>query len=128
MRILIDTNRYRDFCSGLTDAVDRVQSGEDIFMAFVTLAELRAGFACGTKSRENERTLVHFLNSPRVKVLCADEDTTHHYASIFSFLRKQGTPVPTNDIWIAALAVQHDLPLYSRDAHFDLMPQVFRVE
>lgn len=56
----------------------------------------------------------------------ADEETTHHFARIFAQLRLQGTPIPVNDIWIAALAVQHDLLLFSRDQHFDCLPQVAR--
>lgn len=69
----------------------------------------------------------HFLNSPRVEILFADEQTTHHYARLFYQLRKQGTPIPTNDIWIAALVVQHDLVLCARDHHFEHLPQLPRV-
>jgi predicted nucleic acid-binding protein len=69
-----------------------------------------------TARRPNERTLAVLLNRPRVRILWPDEQTTHHYARLFLQLRKQGTPIPTNDIWIAALAVQHDLVLFSRDA------------
>ena len=59
-------------------------------------------------------------------MLFADEQTTFHYARIFRQLREQGTPIPTNDIWIAALVQQHDLLLCSRDAHFDVLPQLGR--
>jgi tRNA(fMet)-specific endonuclease VapC len=89
---------------------------------------LRAGFACGGAARRNEGILNAFLNRPRVRVLFADEQTTFHYARIFRQLREQGTPIPTNDIWIAALVQQHNLPLYSRDAHFDALPQLARTE
>jgi len=58
--------------------------------------------------------------------LLADEETTHHFARIFTQLRLQGTPVPVNDVWIAALAAQHDMLLFSRDRHFDSLPQVAR--
>ncbi len=75
---------------------------------------------------ENERTLVRFLNSPRVDLLIPDDQTIHHYAQLFRQLRKQGTPIPTNDIWIAALAVQNNLMLFARDAHFDHLPQIPR--
>lgn len=128
MRILIDTNRYRDFCANDPAAVDRVQLAETIGLPFVALAELRAGFLCGTAGRKNESVLVRFLNSPRVVILYPDENTTHHYARIFHQLRRQGTPIPTNDMWIAALAVQHDLPLFSRDRHFDHLPQLLRLD
>ena len=100
---------------------------EAIFIPFVTLAELRAGFLCGTLARRNERTLVRFLDRPRVRVLLPDGDTTHHYARILAQLRAQGTPIPTNDMWIAALAVQHSLLLCTRDEHYAHLPQVARV-
>jgi len=126
VRILLDANRYRDFCDGAPEAVERMQAAERVCMAFVTLAELRAGFLAGTAGRPNERTLALFLNRPRVRILWPDEQTTHHYARLFLQLRKQGTPIPTNDIWIAALAVQHDLFLFSRDAHFERLQQLPR--
>lgn len=128
MRILIDTNRYRDFCANDRAAVDQFQLAERVYMPFVTLAELRAGFLCGTVGRRNESTLIRFLNRPRVTVLYPDEETTHHYARVFFQLRTQGTPIPTNDIWIAALTVQHDLVLFSRDQHFDHLPQIPRAQ
>jgi predicted nucleic acid-binding protein len=78
-------------------------------------------------ARKNESSLTLFLNSDRVRVLYADENTTHHFASVFSQLRLLGKPIPTNDLWIAALAVQHDLILCSRDHHFDNLPQIARV-
>jgi tRNA(fMet)-specific endonuclease VapC len=126
VRILVDTNRYRDFCDGVPEAVERMRTSELICMAFVTLAELRAGFLAGTAGRANERILALFLNRPRVRILWPDEQSTHHYARLFLQLRKQGTPIPTSDIWIAALAVQHDLVLVSRDAHFDRLQQLPR--
>ena len=70
---------------------------------------------------------MRFLDSQRVQVLFADEQTTHHYGDIYAQLKRQGTPIPTNDIWIAALVVQHDLVLFARDAHFDSLPQLPRV-
>ena len=126
MRILLDTNRYTDFCKALPEAVAPVTAAEQVFLPFVTLAELRGGFQAGTLARENERTLTRFLASERVSVLYPDETTTQVYAGLFAQLRRQGTPIPTNDIWIAALALQHNLALLSRDAHFDNLPQLRR--
>ena len=124
MKILMDTNRYRDFCEDVPAAVQVIRQADEILMPFIVLAELRAGFACGTQSASNEQTLTRFLNSLRVKILCADEETTHQYARLFRQLRKQGTPIPTNDLWIGALAAQHDLLLFTRDAHFNHLPQL----
>jgi predicted nucleic acid-binding protein len=91
------------------------------------LAELRAGFAVGRQGVNNERILRRFLMKDGVQVLYADDQTTHHYASVYRQLRRAGKPIPTNDIWIAALALQHNLILYARDRHFDALPQLERV-
>jgi tRNA(fMet)-specific endonuclease VapC len=124
LRLALDTNRYIDFCKGVVDAVERLRAADRIFMPLVVLAELRAGFACGSRQETNERNLTKFLGSPRVEVLFPDEGTTHQYARIFAQLRKQGTPIPTNDLWIAALALQFDLQLFARDRHFQRLPQL----
>ena len=128
MILAIDVNRYRDFCEGVEEVVHRFQVADRICMPFPVLAELRAGFACGTIARRNEAVLGKFLNRSRVVCLFADEQTTFHYARIFRQLRSQGTPIPTNDMWIAALVQQHNLLLYSRDTHFDSLPQLARVD
>ena len=127
MRIALDTNRYVDFCRGEPEVVRVIQQSTNILLPFVVLAELRAGFLCGNRSRQNERTLDKFLLSEGVAIIQADEETTHHYARLFQQLRKRGTPIPTNDLWIAALVVQHDLTLFARDAHFDHLPQLARI-
>jgi tRNA(fMet)-specific endonuclease VapC len=126
MRIAVDTNRYRDFCVGVPEAVELFRKASRIMVPFVTLAELRAGFLAGTGAGSNARVLAAFLIKPRVQVLLPDEDTMHHYARIWFQLRRQGTPIPTNDVWIAAIAVQHNLMLYSHDAHFDQIGQLVR--
>ena len=128
MRLLVDTNRYRDLMAGVEEVADRVMAADQVLLTFVNLGELRGGFLRGSKSHQNEALLTRFLNKTRVSILYANEETTHHYARLFSQLLRQGTPIPTNDIWIAALAVQHDLVLYSRDAHFDHLPQLARVD
>jgi len=127
MRIALDTNTYCDAARGEGKAVTVLRSVEEIYLPFIVAAELRAGFASGKAGRQNEAKLTAFLNSPRVSLLFADEQTIHHYATLFAMLRQQGTPIPTNDIWIAALALQHDLVLFSRDEHFTKLPQLARL-
>jgi len=127
MRIALDTNRYVDFCRGVEEVLQTFRRAERIFVPFVVLAELRAGFLCGSRSQQNEQVLMRFLNSPRVEVLYADDQTTHHYARLFAQLRRQATPIPSNDLWIAALVAQHDLLLCARDRHFDHLPQLARI-
>jgi tRNA(fMet)-specific endonuclease VapC len=127
VRIALGTNRYVDFCKGDPDAVQAIREANRIFLPLIVLGELRAGFLAGSRSRENEEILARFLNSPRVEVLSPDEQTSHHYARLFLQLRRQGTPIPTNDLWVAALVVQHELILCDRDRHFDHLPQLARL-
>lgn len=127
MRLLLDTNRYSDLFHARAETVELVEAAEAVFLPFITIAELRSGFVLGDRGPENERALLAFLSRDDVESVFADEQTTHHYASIHRQLRKQGTPIPTNDMWIAALALQHQLALHSRDQHFDRLPQLIRV-
>ena len=127
MRVVLDTNRYVDLCRGVDATVDLLSAADAVFLPFVVLGELRAGFRLGRRGTENERVLRRFLAKEGVSVLYADEQTTHHYASVFRQLRVQGTPIPTNDLWVAALVLQHDLVLHDRDRHFDHLPQLPRV-
>jgi tRNA(fMet)-specific endonuclease VapC len=127
MRIALDTNRYRDLVDGVPSVVTVLESADAIFVPFVVLAELRAGFVAGKKGRENERTLQRFLAKPGVALLFPSEATTHTYATLYGQLRYQGTPIPTHDLWIAALVVEHGLVLFSRDAHFEHVPQIHRL-
>lgn len=127
MRLALDTNRYTDLCRGVEDTVRLVSTAEAVFLPFVVVAELRAGFAFGSRSAENERVLRRFLLKEAVGVLYADDQTTHHYAAAYRQLRVQGTPIPTNDLWIAALVLQHNLRLHDRDRHFQHLAQIVRV-
>ncbi|MCC7536492.1 MAG: type II toxin-antitoxin system VapC family toxin [Deltaproteobacteria bacterium] len=124
MRVALDTNRYRDLCEGQRAVVTLLERADAVFVPFVVLAELRAGFAVGGRGRENERVLRRFLNEPGVDLLFASDATTRAYAELYRQLRTQGTPIPTNDLWIAALVVEHDLYLCSRDEHFRHLPQL----
>lgn len=127
MRLALDTNRYTDLCRGDASVVEAVERADEVRLPFIVMGELRAGFAVGSQGARNEAVLRRFLLKPGVGVLYADEQTTHHYATVYRQLRKQGTPIPTNDMWIAALVLQHSLVLCARDAHFDALPQLPRV-
>lgn len=127
MRIALDTNRYVDLCNGVVETERLLEEAETVILPFVVLGELRAGFALGQRQAEKERALRRFLLKDGVRVVFADDQTTHHYASVFRQLRKQGTPIPTNDMWLAALILQHNLVLHVRDRHFDHLPQLVRI-
>ena len=126
MRLALDTNRYTDLCRGDSFAIHTIEHADEVWLPVIVLGELRAGFAVGSQGARNEAVLRRFLLKSGVRVLFADEQTTHHYAAVYRQLRKQGTPIPTNDMWIASLVLQHSLVLFARDAHFDALPQLPR--
>lgn len=127
MRVALDTNRYVDLCKGVDETLEILEQAEEVLLPFAVVGELRAGFAHGRHQADNERVLRRFLLKDGVRMLFADDQTTHHYASVFRQLRKQGTPIPTNDMWIAALVLQHNLVLHARDRHFEHLPQLIVV-
>jgi len=127
VKLALDTNRYTDLCRGNASVVESIERADEVWLPFIVLGELRAGFAVGSQGPRNEAALRRFLLKPGVGLLYADEQTTHHYAGVYRQLRKQGNPIPTNDMWIAALVLQHSLVLFAREAHFDALPQLMRV-
>lgn len=101
-----------------------LQRAERIVLTPVVLGELRAGFRAGARVRKNEGELHRFLVSPRVDVVAVDAETAERYAVIVHTLRTAGTPIPTNDIWIAASAMQYGLRVLTTDAHYTKIPQI----
>jgi tRNA(fMet)-specific endonuclease VapC len=126
VNVALDTNAYSEFMRGESTRVQIVRSARRLFLPLIVLGELRAGFTAGNRESDNSANLQRFLNSARVSVLLPDEQTTHHYAQIHLQLRRQGLAIPTNDLWIAALTIQHGLILCTSDAHFKHLPQVPR--
>ena len=123
-RILLDTSAYSAHLYSHADVRGAIQRASEIGFSAVSIGELRAGFLKGGRSRRNEELLASFLASPRVRILAVDEETASRYAAIHDHLRRQGTPVPTNDIWIAATAAQYGLRLVTLDQHFLDVPQI----
>lgn len=106
--------------------LDLVQRAELIAISSTILGEILAGFRLGGRRRKNQELLDRFFASPRVLSLPVDEGTARRYADIVEHLQRVGTPLPSNDLWIAATAMQHGLILVSTDRHFEKVPQVAR--
>ena len=117
-RILIDTNIYSHAMKGDDDVVSVLRQASQIGISAISIGELLSGFKGGKRQKENQSELKEFLDAPRVRLYGVDEDTAEFYAEILDQLRKAGTPIPTNDIWIGAVALQHGLRLFSKDMHF----------
>ena len=124
MRLLLDTSAYSAFMRGHAEICAAVQDNEEIFLNSVILGELIAGFIKGGRRRKNENELRRLLASPRVGVLDVTEETAERYAVILNSLWRAGTPIPTNDIWIAASAMEHGLRLVTTDDHYQKVPQI----
>lgn len=127
MDLIIDTNVYSAAARNDARIKNVLRAAARIYFTYVALAELRAGFASGTKGIANEKILQRMLAQKSVSVLYADATTTLFYARIFAELRHNGTPMPTNDLWIAALAMQHGIPLFSLDKHFAKVESITRI-
>jgi tRNA(fMet)-specific endonuclease VapC len=117
-RLLIDTNIYSYALKGDDEVVEVLKKAEQIGISVISIGELLSGFKGGGKEQKNREELEIFLDSPRVVVHSLDEDTSEFYAEILNNLREIGKPVPTNDIWIAAVAFQNGLKLFTKDNHF----------
>lgn len=120
-RIIIDTNFYAAFKKNNEVSVDLMGRAEYIAVNTVILGELLAGFRCGTREERNRHELDQFLDSPRVDLLAVDDETSEFYAQIFHDLRQKGRPIPSNDLWLAASALQHGLALATYDNHFSIV-------
>lgn len=118
MRICLDTSGYSHFRRGVPEAVRIVAQARSVVVPAIVLGELRVGFRLGTRRAENEERLRRFIQEPVVAILNVDDEAASHYADIVVELRRSGTPLPTNDIWIAALAAREGATVVTADGHF----------
>jgi len=124
MRAALDTNRMTDLFQGDKELADRLGVCEEVWIPLIVLAEIKAGFYGGNQRHRNEVLLQRLLAKKTVGVLLPGRETAEQYARLFVQLKRAGTPVPDNDLWIAALALEHDLWLITRDRHFRSIPQL----
>jgi tRNA(fMet)-specific endonuclease VapC len=118
MRYIIDTSAYSHFNRGDTRIKHLFVNDNEFFIPLIVVGELRAGFAAGTKTATNEKILQEFLDEPNVQTLSLSNKSTIMYAQAYQQLRKIGRPIGSNDLWIAALAMEHNLPLITMDSDF----------
>ncbi len=123
-RIMIDTSAYAAFLRGHPGIKLSIQQADEISLSPVVLGELLAGFMMGKNERRNRSILRDFLSSARVNLLEIDEETSERYAVILYHLRTKGAPIPTNDVWIAASAMQYGLKVLTTDKHYIEVPQI----
>ena len=122
MTIVLDTTAYSDFNRGDKRLKKWFTAKHDLVLPTIVIGELRAGFAAGNRRDENERLLQRFLDSPNVSTVTITDATTKTFADIYLSLRRAGTPIGTNDMWIAAMAVEHSYELLALDTDFKRVP------
>jgi tRNA(fMet)-specific endonuclease VapC len=118
----LDTNAYTGLLAGDETVLDAISGAETIYMSIFVLGELYAGFAGGAKTMENKEILNEFLMNLTVKILNATSETAAIFGFVKNNLRKAGTPIPINDVWIAAHGLESGSAIITYDAHFQKVP------
>ncbi len=125
-RLVLDTSAYSQFRAGHPRVLDFIALAELVILPTIVLGELEAGFQLGSRERENRTLLAEFLAEPFVSILQVTPSVARHYGRLFAELRRAGTPIPLNDIWIAAATLDCGGHLLTFDGHFDDLPSVDR--
>lgn len=123
-KVMLDTSAYSAFLRGNGEIKRALQEADEIYLNAIVLGELYSRFAQGGREKKNMEILRDFLSSPRIQIAGLDEETAERYAAIITYLRSKGTPIPTNDLWIAATAMQYGLKLLTTDGHYRSVPQI----
>ena|SRR2546421_7119147 len=124
--MILDTNGLSAMAEGDPALEPLLQSATELCIPVIVLGEYRYGIWQSRERQHYEQWLMELL--PDWRILEIDEETTTHYAVVRGELKKAGTPIPSNDAWIAALSRQYALPIVSRDRHFDSVARVHRME
>lgn len=123
-RICLDTSAYSHFKRSAPAAVQAIEQARDVAVPAIVLGELRAGFFGGAHAERNGAELRRFLAHPVVRVLDVDDDAASLYAELVDELKRAGRPLPSNDVWIAALALREGSTVLTYDEHFSHMRRV----
>lgn len=119
MKLLLDTSAYSGFRRGAPSLVEKISGCDSVLISPVMLGELMYGFRKGAKFEQNMRMLRQFLGHEAVEIAPVGEVTADRYSRIVMQLKKDGSPIPINDVWIAAQAMEHGAELLSSDRHFE---------
>lgn len=119
MRVLLDTDAYSALKRGHAMAADLVRRADEVLLSTVVAGELLYGFRCGSRFERNRQELEAFLASPFVSVTPVTMVTADRFSRVAAALKRRGTPIPTNDIWVAAQAMETGAELLSFDRHYE---------
>lgn len=121
-KILLDTNAYSHYLLGNEAILEHLAGADIVYMSVFVLGELYYGYSLGTKEIENHEKLAIFLDKPSVFMLDATRDTSEFFAAVKKQLKIKGTPIPLNDVWIAAHSMEMGAELITYDKHFQHVP------
>jgi tRNA(fMet)-specific endonuclease VapC len=124
VRLCLDTSAYSRFKGGDPSAVERVDEAEWIGLPTIVLGELEAGFRLGGQAARNAAELEAFMDHPVVTAVPVDREVARIYAEIVTTLRRKGTPIPTNDVWVASCAARAGATLLTHDEHFRAVDRI----
>jgi predicted nucleic acid-binding protein len=124
MRCCLDTSAYSHFKRGDEQVVELIDRADWVGLPVVVIGELWLGFLLGNRLRQNQAELAEFVGHPAVETLAVDSEAARIYAEMVIDLRKAGTPLPTNDIWVAATAARAGATVLTYDAHFSSIKRV----
>ena len=122
IRLCLDTTGYSRLMRGSDRLRERLEEADEVLLPVTVLGELHAGFQGGRREEENRGVLTAFRRQPGVVVIDTTDNVSQRYAALVSTLKRQGTPIPTNDIWIAAAALENGGRIVAYDAHFAAVP------
>lgn len=117
-QIILDSNTYTGFVKGDMKVAGYLEQASHIYLSIIIIGELLAAFKKGEQERQNKKVLEKFLDENNVSVLDVGWETADNYAEIKHSLDKKGTPIPTNDMWIAAHAIENGAKIITYDKHF----------
>jgi len=125
LRLVLDTNTYCDYAEGLPDVVDIMAThSQYLFIPSIVLGELHFGFMKGSRQQFNEKKLRQIISRLKIEMIDVNADVARKYADIYRSLERKGTPIPINDVWIAACCMEVGGTLLTRDQHFEAVDQI----
>lgn len=123
-KVCLDTNAYSALIAGDITILDALGEADEVYLSIFVIGELYYGFTNGSKEKKNREVLNHFLKKPTVKIIHTTMETAEIYGRLKTNLKKKGSSVPINDLWIASHAIETGSFLLTFDSHFQTIPEV----
>ncbi|MCZ7602867.1 MAG: type II toxin-antitoxin system VapC family toxin [Melioribacteraceae bacterium] len=123
-KVLLDTNAYSNLLAGDEKVLKEIENSDIVFFSVFVIGELLSGFKGGSKEQENKNILTRFFEKPSVEIINATIETSEFFAHVKHQLKMKGSPIPINDLWIAAHVFETGSTLITYDSHFRKIPSI----